>query len=202
MVATEIKGRGVGAGAVGAAAARQLDEWRLRFWPLEVPWRGAGSGERGWFSAPRTLPLVLALLGKLRGLTRNRDVGPVYVELLARQMGQGVVRMGDERMHAYAAGYTGPRAVRSWLERMKILEDIGFIRAKPLSGLPYGLVLVVHPSIGIARLFRSGRLPQEDWVQEWWETYRVRQDEAKEAPADALETPSEGTGSGTPPGAA
>jgi hypothetical protein len=40
----------------------------------------------------------------------------------------GVRVMEHEADHAYAAGYEGTRAVRTWQERMKVLVQAGFIK--------------------------------------------------------------------------
>jgi len=50
-------------------------------------WNG---GAFGWLKGPGTLPLILALLADKK-LTAGRDVSRVYLELLARHMGGGVV---------------------------------------------------------------------------------------------------------------
>src|SRR5215467_7009300 len=86
----------------GADRRAQLKE---HYWPEDAAWNGAGAG---WFKGPRTLPLILALL--------------------SRHFDGGVIEMGNEADHAYAAGYTGSRAIRTWHERMLLLQELGFIK--------------------------------------------------------------------------
>jgi hypothetical protein len=149
---------------------------RLEFWPDEDAW--TGENERGWFFAPRTLPLVLALL-ESKELSGNKDVSRVYLELLARHVDGGVVEMAHEADHAYAAGYIGGRSVRTWQERMRILEHSGFIRTKQVGNQRYKYVLLVHPTAAVQRLRDAGRVPDE-----WWNAYRARQTETGEASHD------------------
>src|SRR5437660_6933900 len=95
------------------AGANRRSHLKAQYWPTEPGWDGMGNG---WFKSPRTLPLILALLAE-KELTMGRDISRVYLELLARHMDGGVIEMGNEAEHAYAAGYTGSRAVRTWHER-------------------------------------------------------------------------------------
>ncbi len=146
---------------------------RGEFWPHEDAW--TGENEKGWFMAPRTLPLLLGLLGE-KTLSGNQDPTKVYVELLARHIDSGVIEMGHEAHHAFAAGYDGPRGVRTWRERMKTLERLGFIRTRRVGNQDFKYVLLVHPTTVIKELRDKGKVPDH-----WWDTYRARQIETKEA---------------------
>ena len=89
--------------------------------------------------------------------------------------------MASAGEHSYAAGYAGARGVRTWQERMKILEELGFIKSKQSGNQQYKYVLLVHPTIAVQRLYDAGRVPKI-----WLETYRPRQIEATEAPYEKL----------------
>src|ERR1700727_2035466 len=108
-----------------SGVAKRREEIRVQHFAKEDLW--TGEGEKGWFSVPRTLPLVLALLSS-KEISKKHDPSSVYLELLSRQRGEGVIEMGHETEHAFASGYVGSRAVRTSLERMKLFEDNGFIR--------------------------------------------------------------------------
>src|SRR6185369_8648973 len=118
-------------------------EIRRDYWPDEAFW--TVDNNKGYFSAPRTLPLLLKLL-RDKNLSNNCDPSSVYVELFSRHMGEGVIEMAHEGDHAFAAGYTGTRAVRTWQERMKLLEELGFIKTKSIGNQTYKYVLLVHPT--------------------------------------------------------
>ena len=81
----------------------------------------------GWFASPRTLPLIMSLIDS-KAVSGTKSVSRVYLELLSRQRTHGVIEMSSEENHAFAAGYEGTRGKRTWQERMKQLEKIGFIR--------------------------------------------------------------------------
>jgi hypothetical protein len=154
------------------AGAEKRDRLRNEFFKDEDAW--TGENEKGWFKAPRTLPLILELLSS-KDLTGNYDASGVYLELLSRHIDGGVIQMTDEAAHAYGAGYFGPRAVRSWQERMKTLEKNGFIKTKRIGNQRYKYVLIVHPTVAVQRLREKGKV-----ADVLWDAFRARQIEVKD----------------------
>jgi hypothetical protein len=84
-----------------------------------------------------------------------------------------------EAEHAFAAGYEGKRAMRTWQERMKILEDNGFIRTVEVGNQRYKFVAIVHPTTAIQRLRDNKRIPDK-----WWNAYIARKIETRESTHD------------------
>jgi hypothetical protein len=148
------------------------DKVRRKFFAGEDAW--TGENEKGWFRAPRTLPLVLNLISS-KAVSGRCDPTRVYLELWSRHMGEGVIEMRHEGEHAYAAGYEGARGIRTWQERMKLLESHGVIKVKQIGGQRYKYVLLVHPTTVVERLRQDGKVSVE-----WWDTYRDRKLETKE----------------------
>lgn len=155
----------------GVAARRE--EVRKQYWPDEDLW--TGEKEVGWFPALRTLPLVLSLLSS-KEISAKKDPSSVYLDLMSRQRGEGVIEMGHEADHAFASGYEGRRAVRTWQERMKILEDNGFIRTAEVGNQRYKYVAIIHPTTAVQRLRDSKKVPIR-----WWNAYVARKLETREA---------------------
>jgi hypothetical protein len=145
---------------------------RQEFWPRETAW--TGETEKGWFRAPRTLPLLLALMASKK-VSGNTDPTRVYLELLARHLDEGVVQMAADEDHAFAAGYAGDRGVRSWRERIRLLEGAGIIKIRQMGSKRFAYVLLVHPSVFVPALRDAGKVDPE-----WWEAYRHRQLETGE----------------------
>jgi len=154
------------------SGAEKREKLRNVYWPAEDAWTGVN--EKGWFRAPRTLPLLLSLM-RSKALSGRVDPTPVYLELLTRHFDGGVIEMTHEGDHAYAAGYSGRRAMRSWQERMKLLEKLGFICIKPIGNQKYRYVLIVHPTVVVERLKAKNLVSSE-----WLDVYRSRQMETKE----------------------
>lgn len=153
--------------------AKRREEIRLEHWPNEDLW--TGEKEIGWFSVPRSLPLVLKLLSS-KPISEGKDPSSVYLELLSRQRGEGVIEMGLEADHAFAAGYEGSRAVRTWQERMKVLEEAGFIRTVQVGNHRFRYVALVHPTTAVQRLRAKKKVPDN-----WWYAYVAHKRETREA---------------------
>ena len=145
------------------------------FWPRDKAW--LGHAEIGYFCAPRSLPLLLRALNDPR-VSGNRDAGTVYLGLLASHMGEGVVEIVDEDALVFAAGYSSARA---WRERMKVLEDAGFVKAVNTGNRRYGKVLLVHPSQVMRRLHNEKKIPDA-----LWQAYRNRQIESVGSAGDSM----------------
>jgi hypothetical protein len=142
-----------------------------KFWPNLSPWTG---DDDGWFKSPRTLPLLLVLM-KDKELRTKESPASTYIELLSHHFGGGLVELRSEAEHAFAAGFTGARAVRSWKERISSLEKMGFIKIHGLGAQKLKYVLLVHPVDVVQQLKNAGKISNE-----WWETYTTRQSETKE----------------------
>jgi hypothetical protein len=156
----------------GARQRREL--LRKTHWPNEDVWLG-GKDETGWFSVPRTLPLILDLLDS-KPVSGSSRPSTTYLELLSRHWGEGVVEMKHEGQHAYGAGHHGNRAIRTWREHMQILEDNGFIKTLSIGGQEFGYVLIVHPTIVVERMRREKKILDPKWLA----AYKDRQLESKE----------------------
>jgi len=159
--------------AAKSGIAKRREDVRQFYWPEEDLW--TGEKEVGWFSVPRSLPLIMTLLSS-KEISGGKDPSNVYLDLLSRQKGEGVIEMVHEADHAFASGYEGSRAVRTWQERMKILEEIGFIRAVKVGNLRHKYVAIVHPTTAVYRLKREGKVPET-----WWNAYLANKRETKEA---------------------
>src|SRR5262245_6377027 len=150
-------------------ADQKRRELRAKLWPGAEDELWGSSSEKGYFCAPRTLPLLMRLLSD-KAVVGNLDCGSVYVELLARDRGQALVEIKGPDEHAFHAGYDGQRGARSWRERMRMLEEIGAIRIKPKAHDPksIGFVLIRHPAVFIDELRQKGLVDDV-----WLDTYKA-----------------------------
>ena len=126
--------------------------------------------EDGFFTSPRTLPMV-ARLAKI--LSDRIDPSQVYLELWARSFDPpGFVEIVDEEECANAAGFFGGggRSIRSWRERVRRLEELGFIRVGAKGSRKYAYVLILHPH----KVVRSLREERDDVPSSWWSLFRAR----------------------------
>lgn len=176
-----------------AAQSDRLRKVRDEFWPDADPWTG-GEHDDGWFKAPRTLPLVFNLIrdkrvraavaehndgagsGRCSKPPKDGDPTCVYLELLSRQFGDGIVEIQNQAEHAYAAGYTSTRgATRTWQDHMRTLESLGFIKIQGVGPNQFKYILMVHPVTAIHELDQKGHVPKD-----WMAVYRDRRIVTKE----------------------
>ena len=154
-------------------ADERREKIRLEHWPDEELWTGVN--EKGWFPALRTLPLIMSLLNS-KAISESKAPASVYFELLSRQITSGIIEMDHEGDHAFAAGYEGARAIRTWQERMRLLEDIGFIRIVGMGNQPFKYVALVHPTVAVQRLYDQDRVSED-----WWKAYCDKKIKTQEA---------------------
>jgi hypothetical protein len=128
-------------------------------------------GTKGYATVPRLLPLVAALI---KDLSKSGDPSSVYLELWSRVFDEGLVAIEREDECAFASGYTGTRAVRTWRERMDLLIDLGFIRVHASGNRRYANVLIVNPLLVVSGMRKRGkpRIPDE-----WWAAFVQRASE-------------------------
>jgi hypothetical protein len=157
----------------GKTKSDRLQKIREEFWPQVDVWTG-GEQDKGWFKVPRTLPLILALI-QSKEVTGNADPTRVYLELLSRQFGEGVVEIQNESEHAYAAGYTSSRAERTWQDHMRCLEKLGFIKIKGIGKHAFKYVALVHPVSALEELRKKNLVPED-----WWDAFRDRRTQTGE----------------------
>lgn len=143
---------------------------------------GYSNPRKGWFKGRRSLPMLLSLLTSKK-ISGNKDPSLVYLELFSRHFDEGLIELGSEADHAFASGYSGKRAVRTWHERIKLLEELGFIKTMQGGTQRYKYVLLLNPFDAIAALKKKGLVP-EDWLN----AYRSRCIETGEKTADSFQS--------------
>lgn len=121
---------------------------------------------KGFTTLPRTLPLIMRLLGDL---TVKGDPSRVYMDLWFRAFDEGLVIVHDEDEMAFTCGYDGPRATRTWREHINAIAKLGFIRTKEMGNRDVGHVLLLDPHPVVAALRGRGKIRDE-----WWSAFVLR----------------------------
>jgi hypothetical protein len=122
----------------GARRAERHQELIKRFWPglsEDEVWQP----KAGFAQIPRAMPIVLAAADALSG---GQAVSKTYLDLWCRSFDQGFVNTTNQMELPFSAGFTGQRARRTWLERMKRLEELKFIKTNsgPAGEISYCLL--------------------------------------------------------------
>ena len=97
-------------------------------------------------------------------LSKSKPLSTTYFALWCRLWDEsGLITIKEPTLVAEEAGFSGQRAVRTWRDRMKILEKLGFIRCKPFSSNPFGYVLLLNPYGVVKRLWEKKKYTNEGW---------------------------------------
>ena len=105
-------------------------------------------------------------------LTPKGDPSRVYLDLWFRAFDEGLVTIRDEEEMAFAAGYDGPRATRTWRDHISTLVKLGFLETKELGNRDIGHVLLLNPNLVAAKLRDQGRVSEQ-----WWNAFITRSNE-------------------------
>ena len=84
---------------------------------------------KGFTPIPRTMPLIGAIIDLMAG--KGKPVSTAYLELWCRTDEQGFVILNKQSEVAFASGYSGERGVTTWKQRVRRIEELGFISTKP-----------------------------------------------------------------------
>lgn len=128
-------------------AKRQL-ELRNRLWPEldlaanddELLW--SRQRYNGFTTLPKAMPLMMSIMDDLAG---GQPVSGTYLELWCRTFDDSFVVLSRQEEIAFHSGFTGQRAVRTWKVRLKLLEELGFIRLASGSSGDCSYALLLNP---------------------------------------------------------
>lgn len=149
--------------------AQKRIELRDSLWPGSDKLIWDRHNNKGFGTIPRLLPLILQLIKKL---SDKGDSSMVYFELWARNMDEGIISKIDSDECAYASGYNGARAVRTWRDHIFQLESLGFIKTKQAGNKEYAHILIINPLLVCQQLRNKNKVPEE-----WWTAYVQRASE-------------------------
>jgi hypothetical protein len=145
-------------------------------------------GEVGWCKFPRATPAILRILDRVE-IRGDRDLTRTLLDIWCRNYGDGFVELEDERHHASLAGLQpNSRGVRSWGERLDLLERLGFLKVLGRGAVRRAYVLVLDPNEAVLGLREEGLVSDELWSQ--YQTLRVRAGAAAATQSQASERPS------------
>lgn len=94
----------------------------------------------GWTTIPRGLSLVSQILDSL---SVRKPLSSTYVALWCYSTDPMIITIQRPHQMALESGFTGQRALSTWRDRMKKLEELGFIKsAKGATGSFHYIVLM------------------------------------------------------------
>lgn len=141
--------------------ARQKIAMRDSLWPdIEECdlWRREVSA--GWFSMPRTMPLLMRIMDNL---SKGKPVSQTYLDIWCRTYDDSFVIANKDSEMAFFSGFSGERAVRTWTDRIRTLQRLGFIKVAEGPNGPISYLLVLNPYRVIWRLHEKGQVNESSY---------------------------------------
>jgi len=122
---------------------------RNSLWPeaAERAWDRTVYG--GFTTLPKTIPYICRIMDDL---SKGFPLSTTYLALWSSTWDNSFVRLNRPGDLAFASGFSGERAERTWLDRMRRLEEIGFIQTKPSGASKMGFAFIPNPHEVIFRL--------------------------------------------------
>lgn len=108
---------------------------------------------KGFASVPRTLPQLARIMDRFAG--KGTPVSGAYIALLCNVFDSSFLEIRDQKRLAFEAGFTGERAITTWVNRMKKLTDLGFINPKGGINGDFSYVLIMNPFMAVQSLYKD-----------------------------------------------
>ncbi len=137
------------------AIAKQHLQQRDFLWPNVAPYVWDHRANKGFAFVPKTMPLILRIMDDL---SPGKPLSSTYLGLWCETWETSLINTSKHQDLAYAAGFTGQRAVYTWAGRVQLLRELSFIDVKPGKSGAISHVLIWNPHL-IIRLHHRNRQP-------------------------------------------
>lgn len=97
----------------------------------------------GFTTIPRTMCLIGRIIDQLSG--KGFPLSSTYLTLWCWVFDEAFVEIRNPKEFAYESGFSGPRGETTWRNRMRALEELGFIMSKPGIAGDFQYVLILNP---------------------------------------------------------
>lgn len=97
----------------------------------------------GFTTIPRTMALIGRIIDQLSG--KGFPLTSTYLALWCWVFDEAFVEIRNPRELAFESGFSGPRGEATWRNRMRRLEELGFIQTKPGLAGEFQYILILNP---------------------------------------------------------
>lgn len=108
---------------------------------------------KGFASVPRTLPQLARIMDRFAG--KGTPVSGAYIALLCNVFDHSFLEIRDQQRLSFESGFTGERAVTTWVGRMRKLANMGFISQKGGMYGEFSYVLIMNPFMVVQSLYQD-----------------------------------------------
>lgn len=159
------------------SAAQRAEEERVRwledYWPEEKEhnfW-GRRQKTKGFQKIPRSMPYIALLLDEH---SSKKPLYKTYIALWCRvfKPETPVMKITNVDSLVFESGFAGQRARSTWEGRMKILEELGFIKSHAGTTGKYTYVLLLNPHEVIDKLINEGTFNKTMTYEAYVDRYR------------------------------
>jgi len=152
---------------------------RKHLWPsLDENQLWVRTQRDGFITIPRLMPLIMQIMD---AMSKGKPVSSTYFELWCRSYDLCMVTLSKPHELAFHSGFSGQRALSTWKERLKILQELGFIDVKPGPNGPMSYVLLWNPYHVIQELHKK---KQPGLAEDAYNALRARMIEIKATDLD------------------
>jgi hypothetical protein len=144
---------------------QQITSLKKELWPeIDDRYIWNRKTSDGFSTVPRNLSQIGSIADALSG--KGKPVLQTYLELWCRVHDDGFINLSKQQEIAFASGFSGQRAVATWRERMKRLQELHFIGIKdgPSGQLSYALVFNPYWSIAWHKQQKSVNFPSNRYI--------------------------------------
>tara|TARA_R110000751_G_C13711827_1_gene474483 strand:- start:181 stop:552 length:372 start_codon:yes stop_codon:yes gene_type:complete len=92
-------------------------------------------------------------------LVKGKKLSIVYLDITSRTYADYFVEVENPKKMATSSGFDGQRAIYDWKDRIKILEEYGFIKTAPGENGDISYIFVINPYLVIKNLRVEGKVP-------------------------------------------
>jgi hypothetical protein len=105
----------------------------------------------GFTTIPRVMPQLNRIMDKRSG--KGKPLTSTYLSLWCNVFDEGFIEIKEKTRFAFESGFSGERAVTTWTNRMRTLEDLGFISSKAGANGEFSYVLILNPLNAVSDLY-------------------------------------------------
>lgn len=122
---------------------------RARYWPDDESSVWSRHSSNGFTTIPRGLSIVAKIMDSF---SPGKPLTGTYLALWCHGQDEMVLTLRRPGQMALESGFFGQRAEYTWNTRMKILEELGFIKSKQGSSGRYHYILLLNPYLAVKAL--------------------------------------------------